>query len=78
MTGVERALPSRNLPVVFTREEAQAIITHLKGENLNEVGRNLNEVGRNQLCCKSRFSCRPRSGLNENGPGASALGVRAI
>jgi integron integrase len=33
LTGVERALPSRNLPVVFTKEEAQAIITHLKSEN---------------------------------------------
>lgn len=33
LSGVERALPSRNLPVVFTKEEAQAVITHLKGEH---------------------------------------------
>jgi len=33
LTGVERPLPSRNLPVVFTKEEAQAVITHLKSEN---------------------------------------------
>jgi integron integrase len=33
LTGVERALPSRNLPVVFTKEEANAVITHLKAEN---------------------------------------------
>jgi integrase len=33
LTGAERALPSRHLPVVFTKEEAQAIIAHLKGEN---------------------------------------------
>ena len=31
--GVERAPESRNLPVVFTKEEANAAITHLKGEN---------------------------------------------
>jgi integron integrase len=30
--GVERARHSRNLPVVFTRDEANAIIAHLKGE----------------------------------------------
>src|ERR1041384_3876503 len=33
LTGVERALPSRNLPVVFTRDEANAIITYLRGDN---------------------------------------------
>ena len=33
LTGVERALPSRNLPVVFTKDEANAVIAHLKGEN---------------------------------------------
>ncbi|MDX6402945.1 MAG: hypothetical protein QOH70_400 [Blastocatellia bacterium] len=31
--GVERARISKNLPVVFTREEANAIIAHLNGEN---------------------------------------------
>ena len=31
--GVERARASKNLPVVFTREEAKAIIAHLKGEH---------------------------------------------
>ena len=31
--GVERAQISRNLPVVFTKQEAQAVIAHLKGEN---------------------------------------------
>lgn len=33
ITGVERAKASRNLPVVFTTEEANALIAHLKGEN---------------------------------------------
>jgi len=33
IAGVERAQISRNLPVVFTKEEAQAVIAHLKGEN---------------------------------------------
>ncbi len=31
--GVERAPQSRSLPVVFTKEEATAVIAHLKGEN---------------------------------------------
>jgi integron integrase len=31
--GVERARQSKNLPVVFTREEANAVIAHLKGEH---------------------------------------------
>lgn len=31
--GVERARSSRSLPVVFTQEEANAVITHLKREN---------------------------------------------
>ena len=31
--GVERARESRSLPVVFTKEEANAVIAHLKGEN---------------------------------------------
>ena len=31
ITGVERAKVSRNLPVVFTKEEASAVITHLHG-----------------------------------------------
>ncbi len=31
--GVERARHSRRLPVVFTKEEANAVIVHLKGEN---------------------------------------------
>src|ERR1051326_3928716 len=31
ITGVERARVSRNLPVVFTKEEASAVITHLQG-----------------------------------------------
>ena len=31
--GVERARTSKNLPVVFTREEANAVIAHLKGEH---------------------------------------------
>jgi len=31
--GVERARQSKNLPVVFTKEEANAVIAHLKGEN---------------------------------------------
>lgn len=31
--GVERARSSRNLPVVFTKDEANAVIAHLKGEN---------------------------------------------
>jgi integron integrase len=30
--GVERARTSKNLPVVFTKEEANAVIAHLKGE----------------------------------------------
>jgi hypothetical protein len=33
LSGVERALPSRNLPVVLTNEEANGVITHLKAEN---------------------------------------------
>jgi len=33
ITDVKRAPESRNLPVVFTRDEANAIIAHLKGEN---------------------------------------------
>ena len=33
ITNVKRAPESRNLPVVFTRDEANAIIAHLKGEN---------------------------------------------
>lgn len=31
ITGVERAKVSRNLPVVFTKEEASAVIAHLRG-----------------------------------------------
>ena len=31
--GVERARQSRNLPVVFTREESNAVIAHMKGEH---------------------------------------------
>ena len=31
--GVERARQSKNLPVVFTKEESSAVIAHLKGEN---------------------------------------------
>lgn len=31
--GVERARQSKNLPVVFTKEEANAVIAHLKGEH---------------------------------------------
>ncbi len=31
--GVERARHSKNLPVVFTRDEANAVIAHLKGEH---------------------------------------------
>jgi integron integrase len=31
--GVERARQSKNLPVVFTRDEANAVIAHLKGEH---------------------------------------------
>jgi integron integrase len=31
--GVERARHSKNLPVVFTKEEANAVIAHLKGEH---------------------------------------------
>src|SRR6266568_657519 len=31
--GVERAPESRSLPVVFTKEEAGAVIAHLKGDN---------------------------------------------
>jgi len=31
ITGVERAKVSRNLPVVFTKDEARAVITHLHG-----------------------------------------------
>src|SRR5437870_1324495 len=31
--GVERARRSQNLPVVFTKEEANAVIAHLKGEH---------------------------------------------
>ena len=31
--GVERARLSRNLPVVFTKEEANAVIAHLKGDH---------------------------------------------
>src|SRR2546421_10177655 len=31
--GVERARTSKNLPVVFTREEANAVMAHLKGES---------------------------------------------
>jgi integrase len=31
--GVERARTSKNLPVVFTKEESNAIIAHLKGEH---------------------------------------------
>ena len=33
IAGVERARSSKNLPVVFTKEEANAIIAHLKGEH---------------------------------------------
>jgi integron integrase len=33
ISGVERARISKNLPVVFTREEANAVIAHLNGEN---------------------------------------------
>ena len=33
ITGVERAKISRNLPVVFTKEEANALIAHLRGED---------------------------------------------
>jgi site-specific recombinase XerD len=33
LTGVERALPSRNLPVVFTKAEANDVITYLRSEN---------------------------------------------
>jgi len=32
ITGVERAKTSRSLPVVFTKEEANAVIAHLRGE----------------------------------------------
>ena len=32
ITGVERARTSRSLPVVFTKEEANAVIAHLRGE----------------------------------------------
>lgn len=32
VAGVERARPSKNLPVVFTKEESNSIIIHLKGE----------------------------------------------
>jgi integron integrase len=31
--GVERARHSKNLPVVFTKEESSAVIAHLKGDN---------------------------------------------
>jgi len=31
--GVERARASKNLPVVFTKQEANAVIAHLRGEN---------------------------------------------
>lgn len=31
--GVERARHSKNLPVVFTRDESNAVIAHLKGEH---------------------------------------------
>ena len=31
--GVERARASKNLPVVFTKQEAKAVIAHLRGEN---------------------------------------------
>ncbi len=31
--GVERARQTKNLPVVFTKEEANAVIAHLSGEN---------------------------------------------
>jgi len=33
ITGVERARNSRSLPVVFSKEEANAVIAHLKGED---------------------------------------------
>jgi len=33
ITGVERAKVSRNLPVVFTKDEAQAVIAQLRGED---------------------------------------------
>ena len=33
ITGVERAPESRSLPVVFTKEEANALIAHMKGED---------------------------------------------
>src|SRR5438876_313943 len=33
ITGVERAKISRHLPVVFTKEEANALIAHLRGED---------------------------------------------
>src|SRR5437870_3650808 len=33
ITGVERARSSRSLPVVFSKEEANAVIAHLKGED---------------------------------------------
>jgi len=33
INGVERARHSKNLPVVFTREESNAVIAHLKGEH---------------------------------------------
>src|ERR1700737_2968689 len=33
ISGVERARISKNLPVVFTRDEANALIAHLNGEN---------------------------------------------
>src|SRR5437016_10351831 len=33
ITGVERARTSRSLPVVFSKEEATAVIAHLKGED---------------------------------------------
>src|SRR2546423_398564 len=33
ITGVERAQTSRSLPVVFTKQEANAVIAHLRGED---------------------------------------------
>ena len=33
IAGVERARHSKNLPVVFTKEESNAVIAHLKGEH---------------------------------------------